>query len=572
MSNLFACNKCLFFFVALLFVNDLLADDVRYVPITRYDIYNGLPGNRVTKIGQSENGNIWISTNNGMAKFNAISFRQFKKDTKKEHSLPSNAITLFTVSGEDLWISHNQLGLSFYDAQKDQFKLIDVKENSPDSIMRDMIFAISTDKQKNVWIFQFGQGISVWEHNDQVFTHYKAGIDNVDWLRSTRFFDAKTDLDNNIWATTLDGEVLKIDTENRNAHIYTIEFDPKDAKTGRIYAISISKQSNVYISGYTGVYKLNRFNNEFKKIISEKNIADLMGERLTVRNLLIDKNENLWLATKKGLMLYRKNTLMAIKFLDRGKPSKHQTNIRDIFEDQEGNLWIATDVQGAFKIPANWENIAIHIPFKNPGLEKNRINTVFVDNSALNNTFWIFNEANQSLIVTVYQNGRLQHKKQYGKSHKLPKTINTLFQDSSYRLWLSSVTGLYYLDQSSQSFKKLSSKQVDLSINAIFSRDNSVLYVNKYGENQLYQINTNTLESKALEDGKMLSNIVLKTIEGPDNTSWIIGNAGLESFNHETKKLTPLIKNAENFSDILLSSDGESVWLLSNGKIIKYNL
>ena len=69
--------------------------------IKDYNVNNGLAQSIVTGILQDKTGVIWLSTWNGLNKFDGYTFTNYKASTQKEHSLTHNRITYMseTIDG-----------------------------------------------------------------------------------------------------------------------------------------------------------------------------------------------------------------------------------------------------------------------------------------------------------------------------------------------------------------------------------------------------------------------------------------------------------------------------------------
>ncbi len=540
----------------------------KFINITTLDVYDGLAGNKVTQIEQDQAGYLWFGTHSGLSRFDSQNFFNFKQDTLESNALPANEISSFHVTKTDIWLSLNDVGLARYERKKDTFSLIPVGEGTSEGIEHPVVFSITSDQQGKVWIFQFDHGISVFDPATEQFNHYRP--EDTPWLTSVRFFDSKTDNQGYIWVTSLEGQILKINPETETAETFEIEYDTNDPKTGRIFNISIDSADNVFASGYQGVYQFNQTSVQFELLITAENIIDLMGERLTVRSLTADSKGNLWLATVKGVILYRNGQITAVKFIQRGKPQIHNVNVRSVYEDNEQNIWLATDEQGVIKLNQDWDMHEIYLPFKNLSLAGNRIHTLISDHSNLEDTFWIHNSGEESLSVYRYQNGQFYLTQYFDQKNNLPDRLLSLHQDKDYRLWVFAVNGIYYFDPASQSFVAIESELIQGGIQGVIETDQKIHFT-VYGEADLYSLDKTDF-SVVKHDKQLLNETLSAQMIGPDGQYWLVGNRGLEKFDLQTQGLTTLIQSQEGFNDLTFSSEGEHLWLLTNGKLFKYNL
>ncbi|WP_180236484.1 hybrid sensor histidine kinase/response regulator [Marinicella litoralis] len=544
------------------------AQNDQFVNITQYDVYEGLAGNKVTQISQDDAGYMWFGTHSGLTRFDSQNLHNYKQDTLATNALPANEISLFHWVEDEMWISLNDVGLARFDKNKDTFSMVDETPGSPEGIQHSVVFAISSDDQNNVWVFQFDHGISVFERAQNSYSHYTP--ENASWLTSVRFFDAKKDPLGFIWVATLEGKILKIDPSKRHAETYLIEHDVEDLKTARMYGISIAPDGQVFASGYQGVYQYNTASNQFQQIISDQNIIDLMGERFTVRSLLSDSQGHLWLATRGALLLFKQHQLNQIRFLQKGKPVLDDFHVRMVFEDKENNIWLATDENGAIKLNSGWDDFNIYLPYLNNQLPNNRINVILSDHGSLEDTFWVANEGENNLMVYRYVKGRIMQSQVYDSQHNLPDVVLSMYQDSDFRLWITSLSGLYVFDRAKNQFMQIESDVIQGGVTGLFEAGNQ-LYFAVYGEKTLYSVDKTALIVTKHEQ-KMLSDVLSTTAQDSEGNYWLGGNRGLEIFSPEDLSFTLKIESDEGFNHILLEPENDLVWLISNGKLLQYEL
>jgi len=538
----------------------------RFVNADAYSIYEGLAGNKVTQIGQDDAGYIWLGTHSGLSRFDSQAFINHKQNTLQKGTLPANEISLFLDTKTDIWLSLNDVGLARYDRQQNQFGLVPVVPNQADGIAHPVVFALAKDAQERVWVFQFDHGISVFDPVSKKFQHLLP--ETHDWLSSVRFFDAKTDANGQIWVATLEGKILQIDPQSMSAKTHDIAYDLSDPKSARMYAITVASDGQVYASGYQGVYRLQPGEQGFQPLITHQHIETLMGERLTVRSLTADSKGNLWLATREGLILFKNNQLIPIGFLHRGQPVAHNYDVRQVFEDREQNIWLATDAHGVLKLHHDWDQFDIYLPFQDLSSLNNGIHSVLSDHGMQEDSFWISNEGARTLQVFRYRKGLLEAAQSFDASHDLPTSILTIYQDQDYRMWVTAVSGLYYFDVAQKRFVQADNQQLKGGIKGIFEYG-SHLYLSVYGESELYQINKSTLELVQLPV-QLLNDVISSHRQTADNQFWLLGNRGLESFNPVTMTSTTLIPSNEGFDDMTFDEQQGLLWLLANGKLMQF--
>lgn len=541
----------------------------RFVNITRYDVFEGLAGNKVTQIGQDQDGFMWFGTHNGLSRFDSQTFVNYRTDTLAKNALPANEISVFHIHKNQIWLSLNEVGLATMNMADETFKRVPQTPGKPQGIEHPVVFALTSDQSENVWIFQFDHGISVYEKQQESYSHYTQ--ENSDWLSSVRFFEARLDEQGFIWVATLDGLVLKIDPQNRTAQSFAIDYDDTELKNSRLYSVSIGPNNQVYASGYMGVYMFNELTQQFELLVSHQNIKQLMGEHNAVRQILADSQGQLWLATTKGLLLLKDGLLSKIKFINKGKPELIDFNIRMVFEDNESNLWLATNDHGVIKFNQGWDETNTYLPFTNPAAANNNIKSVLIDHGNLEDTFWILNDGEFNLAVYRYQRGRIIPGKVYDQSHQLPNQILNIYQDSDFGLWVFSPQGLFVFDRAENQFVEVGSDQIDGGLTASYEVGN-FLYFTIYGNQQLYRINKRDRQVTQLDIYTENVTVEFDNVQDQQGHYWLVGNRGLEKFDTTTLTFELMVESSDGFNHIYINDDKDELWLVSKGKVLHFDI
>lgn len=274
---------------------------------TMYNTQNSdLPSDEIWCLAVDYNNNVWIGTRNGLAKFNGQNWTIY--DTTNS-LLPYHVISSLAVDKNNLlWIGCGHLtagGVLTFDGNKWELY---TKENSllPSSIIN----IIHIDKKNNKWIAT-GNGLVKIDNGDNwsVYTaqNSKMPYYSVDAITS--------DLDGNIWVgqkawVRLDygyyhGALLKFDGNNwtdYRPHPNGI-YNPEAIVSNRVSEIVCDKYGYLWIATETEwkfPYNLSLFKNGVWKNLSD--IAQDFPINPFIRDIKIDKNNTVWLATQLGVI------------------------------------------------------------------------------------------------------------------------------------------------------------------------------------------------------------------------------------------------------------------------------
>jgi ligand-binding sensor domain-containing protein len=87
-----------------------------YTRYQRFDVENGLPQNLVSGVVQDDDGFIWVSTMDGLARFDGKEFLVFRHKPGDSTTLSSNTLnSLFIDQHNKLWVQGNDLSVNQID-------------------------------------------------------------------------------------------------------------------------------------------------------------------------------------------------------------------------------------------------------------------------------------------------------------------------------------------------------------------------------------------------------------------------------------------------------------------------
>jgi len=219
-----------------------------------------IPDNAIWHMENDTEGNIWLSTHNGLAKINSRTFAStiYKNEPKDSTSLSSNTIfsTSFDKMGR-LWVSTYH-GLNLFQPKSNNFKRYYHEEGNSASLSTNKIFDVYDDGEGFLWIATIGGGLNRLNLNSG----------EVNW------FTTKDGLSNNIIYSLIDDGMgylwlssnLGINRFNKNTHIvntYSVD-DGLQSSEFNFGADLIDSNHNIYMGGMKGfnVFNPQKINNK----------------------------------------------------------------------------------------------------------------------------------------------------------------------------------------------------------------------------------------------------------------------------------------------------------------------
>ena len=266
---------------------------------------DGLPQDTIRSVAQTNDGYLWIGTDEGLARFDGYEFTTFDK---AHGFLPSNSITALAAGLDNaLWIGTPN-GLTVY--RNGRFHTYTMSDGLPDN----SITNLDVDHTGALWAVA---GISLSRFQNGRFTNFAPGPQlPVTSVRAV-FEDRHQDL----WVAGFSGV----------GKLAGGKFTPvlnEAALGGRfINSITEDRQDNLWLGGNYGVLVLSPDGR-----VRQYGVDNGMPNPY-VRALWCDRNGVIWVGTNEGLARFEGNRFVA-------RPQSTPSQVRCILEDREGDLWV----------------------------------------------------------------------------------------------------------------------------------------------------------------------------------------------------------------------------------------
>jgi PAS domain S-box-containing protein len=328
----------------------------RQYPHSKWRNDAGLPQNSVLSIAQTAEGFLWLGTEEGLARFDGLSFKVF--DNRNTPELHSNEISaLFADHLGRLWIGTGGGGLTVLEGR--QFR----NYSRANGLSSDVITALDEDAAGTLYIGTDGGGLNVLK--DGRFRAFKA----TDGLPDDAVLSITHDSSGTVWAGTHSGIGFVRDgragtdqrAELKGKRIRAIRFDSRGAlwagtnddglfcmaaapcghytkrdglPSNTIWNLAIDRNGVIWVG--TGAGGLSRFlNGAFQNYSVKDGLSDN-----DITSLLEDRDGSMWIGTGSGGL----NQLRDAAFVTLSKADGLSSDVAlSVFEDSKGAMWVGTD-------------------------------------------------------------------------------------------------------------------------------------------------------------------------------------------------------------------------------------
>ncbi|MCE6992477.1 two-component regulator propeller domain-containing protein [Dyadobacter sp. CY323] len=450
-----------------------------------FSVENGLSSSMVTDIHQDRSGFIWVSTEDGLNRFDGIKFTTYRQANGDSTGVSSNLIHVLFEDKSGRMYTGSINGLQYYDQATDSFRTIPIMIHGS-SVANVRVLTICQRKNGDILIGTSGHGIFRLEKNGSRLYAKKSAIKTP----SNMIIKLFEDNDGNLWVSTEDRGLHRFDDASltsRKSYFHSKKIQNNivtnlcQDKYGRIFAgnmvsglyqysptndgflpIPNNEPGNLRIAdlavndngqiliGTSGA-GMKYFDSGSGKIVNlNPNVNSFDFTKSKVYSIFQDKSGNTWLGIfQKGLLLLGVNTnrFGYMGYKSASNNSIGSSTVRALFEDSNSTMWVGTDNDGLYALPCG-DKLSIHYPHTKDQA------------SAPENVMTVFEDSDKNLWIGSYLSGLSKLDRKTGRFAYSDKLVDKngdnvqrvfdIKEDSKKRLWIATMgSGIFRMDLSS---------------------------------------------------------------------------------------------------------------------------
>ncbi|NOX17543.1 MAG: SpoIIE family protein phosphatase [Chlorobi bacterium] len=408
---------------------------------------NPLNGPIITSIAEDSLGNIWMGAFcDGLFSLDISTgkIKQYLIDPEDSLSVIGNCLRALAFDKKGfLWIGSDDKVIQWFDPQKKVFDFFLYQNDSRAGDVGTGIRSLTIDKSGILWIGSNGFGVSYSFLKGKKFNRIKHDPLNKNSLGFSSVRAISEDDRGNLWASGYPG-LNKIDRTNNQVERYFSNY--------AVYDFCEDPDSSQIIWVGTeglGLYKFNKLTMEIFRYKSSHmpKPKSLCGS--FVYSLLITRDGFLWIGTDRGLNRFDRTSG---KFTYYGYNADNPKSLSDgkvkaVYEDKEGKLWVGTTSDGISLFNKKDQTFS-HFRHKQNDTTSLSGNNVYSFYEDKKDNFWIGTANGLNLF-----DKRTRTFKCYSERDGLPNNVvYGILEDDGGNLWLSTNKGLSKFNPSEKSF------------------------------------------------------------------------------------------------------------------------
>lgn len=495
----------------LLGFNPLLLFAIEDISFKHLSTKEGLSNSQVNFITKDSQGFMWFCTSSGLNRYDGHTIKVFNSNSKDPNSLMDNYVDHIQEDADGgLWVRTARFGYVYYDAEKETFHPAEQFLQSKYGI-KETPSQLYIDKEKNIWC-----------HNDSIGTfHY-----NI-----------------------------------KEKHLSFHPVEPKEGlHQGLISDISEDKNGIIYLYDNGLIECLDRHTNQV--IARNDFLVQQQKKKYNKHYIFIDSNNDYWIFTKdnSGIWTYytEENRWDYYSSQSNSRYVLSNNIVSDIKQDQNGQIWIATDHGGINIINKELQTIkyVTNAPFNERSIVQNSLVCLYCDDAGI---IWV---GAYKRGVSYYNESifkfKTEHLSDFNHIKNFTADVNVIAEDKHANLWLgTNSSGIISINRETKS-RKIYQHQPNtnsLSSNVIVSilaASDGKMWIGTY------QAGLNVFDGQSFthyrhqpDNANSLANDNIWALtEGDNNLIWIgtLGN-GLQSFNPQTGTFTRYGEDQSEFAN-----------------------
>lgn len=586
---------------------------------------------QVNAIAQDGTGFMWMSTPNGITRYDGIRYTGYANDPKDPKSLPSNWVgDVTTDKSGRLWAA-GDAGLHFYDEANDSFGTVglltlqaETDATEEESGATEIVATkLHVDGNGTLWVALSDFGIASVDTETQDVVLYRDGLANTHvteilddgqgtlWLGTlangvVAFDPSKKEVTKQFWNNTGDDEELvddeinsmawdeigktlwvgtvsagvdRLDLKTGKAKHFTHDVnDPKSLSLNKTYFVMVDSEKTLWVGTNAGLNRFDRKTGTFHRYIHEVYNPTTISFNIVLAGFE-DNAGVLWFGTI-GTGMSRVDRLTMHLGYNSGGMSL------GFAEDKDNNLWVGTAGDGLYKYDYQKHRRINYTTFGAPGdedyvqLKGSKLAAMRFDKKGI-------------LWILAYPNGMLafnpateEHQVFDMVTHEgiTSDFMMDFVEDENGNYWIASHgegAGLMYFNKADQTFIPVNSGNSALPSDHLatvrIDRSNPDLLWIGTGDTGLASLNVATEEAKGYVFDQDFANEAVEYIhQDEQGILWLGTHKGLGRFDPSKPTEVELVElgegiNAERIYAIIEDGD-QRLWMATeNSGIIVYD-
>ena len=397
-----------------------------------------LSGNDVRTIAEDPEGNIWIGTTAGMSllKKGSGQFINHLLDKKNLVDVRRKGVYSIAIDEHRLWAG-TENNLEILDLKTGMIKSYSADDRNFHGLKSRSIRNIYIDKEGICWIGTNGGGVNKYDKHLNLFSYIKSDPFDEKGLKTPIVSSFQEDDHGNVFVGTEGGGGISL-FDRKSGLFRHFKLQSARKKTDNniaVLTLAIYKKSQLVAGTYgDGLFILDPRTEKYQQMMQGPGINDLNSSSIFC--VKPDSKGNLWVGTNgQGLNVLDQQYKVIKRYTPHPKLSNDQLlpingYIRDIVEDLQGNIWIATHGGGIAVLNPATGRFTIYNTLNSP-LPNDKVPTLHQDRQG---NIWAGTFGNGVVMLDPRTNKFTSYSETNGLQNN---TVYKILEDRNGLIWVS---------------------------------------------------------------------------------------------------------------------------------------
>jgi signal transduction histidine kinase/ligand-binding sensor domain-containing protein len=440
-----------------------------------------ISNNYVKDIVEDDRGNLWISTEKGLNRFNPHrrQFKHYLTSEKDSSTLSNNSTTALLIDQSGiLWVG-TEYGLNRFNESSGKFTRYFANPLILNSLSTNTIFNVFEDREGVIWVGTWGGGINKHSPAQDKFSLYRYNPEDPEnSIPANGVFGAAAEPSGVAWFGSPGSGLTRFDPASGLSTRYINDPDnPNSLASQHVWVSYFDRAGVLWLGTSSG---LDRFDKSTGRFIHHK--VDPLNPDTSLRNNFVTKiyespGETFWVGTSSGLDQFDRDSGIFTHITDPSEPEgMTSSNVAAIFEDRDGFLWVGTSSEGAYRLDQKNNTFDYYqSETGNPtSLSSNIVLDIYQDDAG---TLWLATSGGLNKYDPITDSFSA-----YTERQGLPNNfIYCIIPDETDHLWLTTNFGLSRFDPLTETFQNYTTsdglQSNEFNSNACARSENGNIYI-----------------------------------------------------------------------------------------------
>ncbi|HJU25435.1 MAG TPA: two-component regulator propeller domain-containing protein, partial [Rhodanobacteraceae bacterium] len=392
-----------------------------------YGVIDGLPSDAAYAVAQDHQGYIWISTRDGLARFDAQTFKIFRHDPSDAGSLPANDVSALLVDAQGrVWAGGEGNGLNLFRPERGDFQHWLHDSRDVRSLSGNDVMSVAQASDGSIWVAVYAGGLNRMLPGGRGFQHVRHHARDTNGLNSDAVLALAGDARGGLWI----GSEAGLQHRDTDGHFVDIVLPGVDKPVS-------TWQLNATRDGVDAATDAGLFH------IGADFSARRIGAAAAAYASLRGTHGEIWIARQDGIDVLAADGTTRHYASHPGVPGSLPGTVpMGLLRDHEGGIWIALLDGGVAYLPPQWRAFDAwrHRPDEDNSLALDRVRALAI---APDGTL-LAGGAQGGVDRLDLRSGDVDHLANAAGLRN--SSISALARDARGRLWIGHRHGLRMLD------------------------------------------------------------------------------------------------------------------------------